>query len=51
MTHGKSPRRTERKQRLIAVARRPERVPVSAVHMLLGLIIVILVLGTSGVMV
>jgi hypothetical protein len=51
MSHGKSPREAERKQRLIAVARRPERVPMSAVHMLLGLIIVILVLGASGAMV
>jgi hypothetical protein len=51
MTNGKSHRRADTKQRLIAVARKPERTPLHAVSMLLGLLIVILVLGKSGVMV
>jgi hypothetical protein len=51
MTNGKSHRRAQSRQRLIAVARQPERVPFDAVAMLLGLLIVILVLGKSGVMV
>ena len=51
MTHGKSQRRNNTRQRPIAVARAPERLPVNAVSALLGLLIVILVLGKSGVMV
>jgi hypothetical protein len=51
MIHGKSHRRADTRQRLIAVARKPERMPLDAVTMLLGLLIVILVLGKSGVMV
>lgn len=51
MINGKSYRRVDTRQRLIAVVRQPARMPLSAVNMLLGLIIVILVLGKSGVMV
>lgn len=50
MTHGKSHRGTDTRQRLIAAAR-PEPVPFNAAVALLGLIIVILVLGKSGAMV
>jgi hypothetical protein len=51
MIHGKSHRRTDTRQRLTAVAREPARLPLNPVGMLLGLIIVLLVLGKSGVMV
>lgn len=51
MHHGKSNRRAGTKQRLIAAARAPERMPFKTVNMLLGLIIVILVIGKSGVVV
>jgi hypothetical protein len=51
MIHGKSHRRAATRQRPIAVARQPERLPVSAINMLLGLLILVLVLGKSGVMV
>jgi hypothetical protein len=51
MTNGKRHRRTETRQRPIAVARQRQRVPLNALSMLLGLLIVILVLGKSGVLV
>jgi hypothetical protein len=51
MINGKSHRRADKQQRLIAVARTPDRTPLLAVNMLLGLIILVLVLGKSGVMV
>jgi hypothetical protein len=52
MTHGKPHRRDYTRQRPRAVARVPERAPMNAAAaLLLGLIIVILVLGKSGVMV
>jgi hypothetical protein len=51
MINGKSNRRAEKRQRPLAVARRPERLPLNPVAALLGLLIVILVLGKSGVMV
>jgi hypothetical protein len=51
MSHGKSQRRNHTRQRPIAVARVSERMPMHAVNALLGLLIVILVLGKSGVVV
>jgi len=51
MIHGKSQRRNDTRQRPIAVAHVPERMPLNAINALLGLLIVILVLGKSGVMV
>jgi hypothetical protein len=51
MIHGKPQRRTTSRQRPVAVARELPRVPLGAISMLLGLLIVILVLGKSGVMV
>lgn len=51
MNNGKHNRGVEQRQRLIAVARTPARTLLNPVNMLLGLIIVILVLGNSGVMV
>jgi hypothetical protein len=51
MINGKSHRRTDTRKRLIAVSRKPTRMPLNPVVMLLGLITVLLVLGKSGVMV
>jgi hypothetical protein len=51
MANRKSNRRVFQRQRPVAVARQPERVPLNPVALLLGLIIVLLVLGKSGVMV
>jgi hypothetical protein len=51
MIHGKPQRRVHTRQRPVAVARAPERLPVNPVAALLGLLIVLLVLGKSGVMV
>jgi hypothetical protein len=51
MNHGKRNRRDQQRQRLIAVARKPAQPSLPMASMLLGLIIVILVLGKSGVMV
>jgi hypothetical protein len=51
MNHGKTNRTEQQRQRLIAVARAPAQPSFPVASMLLGLIIVILVLGKSGVMV
>jgi hypothetical protein len=51
MINGNPHRQANTRKRLTAVARKPDRMPLDAVTMLLGLIIMILVLGKSGVMV
>jgi len=51
MNNGNTYRGKEQRQRLTAVARPLARLSLQPVEMLLGLIIVILVLGKSGVMV